>query len=141
MSEAVQRQVSSSRFAAWIMTGFAVLAMSLAAVGLFAIVAWSVNERTREIGIRLALGASGQDVLSPILGRTLIMTAAGLAAGFGLATAATRMLADYLVDVSPLDMLTFIEAGVMLAVVAAVASLVPARRALRIDPVLALRAD
>jgi ABC-type antimicrobial peptide transport system permease subunit len=123
------------------MGGFAVLAILLASVGLLAVVAGSVNDRTRELGVRIALGAQPADVLRTILSRALIWTAIGLGAGVGLAFGTTRFLSDWLVDVSPFDGRTFVFAALAMTLVAAIASYVPARRALEVDPILALRSN
>jgi putative ABC transport system permease protein len=141
MSDDVDSTVAGWRFAAILMGGFAVLAILLASVGLLAVVAGSVNNRTREIGVRIALGAQPGDVLRTILSRALISTAIGLGAGVGLAFGTTRFLSDWLVDVSPFDGRTFVFAALAMTLVAAIASYVPARRALEVDPILALRSN
>jgi len=141
MTDDVDSTVAGWRFAAILMGGFAVLAIVLAAVGLLAVVAGSVNDRTREIGVRIALGAQAGDVLRTVLSRALVSTTAGLAAGIGLALGTTQFLSDWLVDVSPFDGRTFVLASLAMTLVAVIASYIPARRALRVDPIRALRTE
>lgn len=141
LNAVLSRSVSLWRFAAWVMSLFAGLAVVLASVGLFAVVGWSVTERTREIGVRMALGASRSQILSLIARRALVWTALGLALGLGLAVATTRFLASWMVDVSPLDRTTFAAAAGLMAVVALTAAYVPARRATKVDPLVTLRAE
>jgi putative ABC transport system permease protein len=118
---------------------FAVIALVLACVGLYAVIAHSVCQRTQEIGLRIALGASGSAILRLILmqgmGQLLIGLVAGIAAAIGL----TRVLVSLLIDVSPRDPVTFLTVAVMLGSAAFLGCLVPARRAMRVDPVVALR--
>jgi putative ABC transport system permease protein len=135
----VAQSVSRWRFAAWLVSAFAGIALCLSAVGLFAVVAAVVSERTAEIGVRVALGATRRDVLRVVLNRSLGVTLAGTVAGLGLALATTRFLALWLEDVSPFDRGAFAGAAVLMVVVSLAASLVPARRAMRIDPLRALR--
>jgi ABC-type antimicrobial peptide transport system permease subunit len=139
VTDIVGRSVSRWRFAAWLVSAFAGIALCLSAVGLFAVVAATVSERTAEIGVRIALGAGRHDVLRTVLNRSLGVTLAGTAAGLGLALATTRFLAMWLVDVSPLDRSAFAGASALMVLVALAASWMPARRAMRIDPVQALR--
>lgn len=113
----------------------------LAAVGLYGIVAFSVGERTREIGVRLALGADRGDVLRMVVRQGMRPVAAGLGIGVLLAAGVTRLLVAYLLGVSPLDAVTFAAVGAILVAVALAASYLPARRAARTDPVRALRAE
>jgi len=103
--------------------------------------AYAVNRRTREIGIRLALGAQSQDVLRQILGEGMSMVTIGLALGLGGAVAATRLVKGFLYDVTTTDPLTFAGAALLLAGVALLANYLPARRASRTDPLLALRCE
>jgi len=139
VTDIVGRSVSRWRFAAWLVSAFAGIALCLSAVGLFAVVAATVAERTAEIGVRVALGATPRDVLRAVLNRSLGVTLAGTVAGLGLALATTRFLAVWLVDVSPLDRSAFAGASALMVLVALAASWMPARRAMRIDPVQALR--
>ena len=118
-----------------------ILALLLAAVGLYSIMAYAVSQRTQEIGIRMALGAGVRDVLRMVLGRGMALTAAGLAAGSVAALATTRLLAGMLVNVSATDPASFAGAALFLVVVAAAACYLPARRATRIEVGAALRRE
>jgi predicted permease len=115
------------------------LGLVLACVGIYGVIAYSVSQRTHEIGIRIALGAQKRDVARMILSRSLLLTLAGVGIGLGLALAVTRVLADILYGISATDPVTFIGVPVLLVLVALLASYVPARRATRVDPVVALR--
>jgi putative ABC transport system permease protein len=115
------------------------MAAVLSAVGLYGIVAYSVSQRTREIGIRVALGAGRGQILRLILWPGMLLTIAGIVAGLPAAAALTRLLSSMLWRVSPLDSQTFVVIPVFLAVVALLACCIPARRALRVEPLLALR--
>src|SRR5438093_7692358 len=112
---------------------FAVLAVLLAAVGIYGVMAYSVTRRTREIGIRMALGAARADVLSLVLGQTLALTVAGIVLGLAGAAALTRYLAGMLFGVTPLDPTTFAAVAVIFGAVAICAALTPARRATNVD--------
>jgi putative ABC transport system permease protein len=120
---------------------FAVIALVMSAVGLYAVMAYSVTQRTPEIGVRMALGADGGNVIWLILKRGLWQMGIGLALGLGAAFGVSRVLATLLVDVTPTDPVTFASITGILAVVAVAACLIPARRATRVDPLVALRAD
>jgi predicted permease len=118
-----------------------VIAILLAAVGLFGVMAHAVSQRTREIGIRMALGADREGVLQMILRRGLLLALSGVAAGLAITLAATPMIAPLLYRVSPADPVSILGAAVFLSVVAVLASLIPALRATRIDPIIALRPE
>ena len=127
------------RWQALLLAVFGALAMLLAAVGLYGVVAYSVAQRTREIGIRVALGAGRGDVLWMVLGHGLRLTALGIAAGLALSAAGTRALGGLLLGVSPLDPPAFAAAALAWTAIAMLASYLPARRAMRVDPSVALR--
>jgi ABC-type antimicrobial peptide transport system permease subunit len=118
-----------------------VVALVLAATGLYSVTAYSVAQRTREIGLRMALGARPTDVLVLVVRRGMRLTLAGVAIGVAVALAVTRLAASLLVHVSATDPLVFIAASLFLAAVALAANYLPARRATRIDPIQALRSE
>ena len=127
------------RWQASLLGAFGLLALGLAAVGLYGVVAYTVAQRTREIGVRMAMGAQPADVLWMVLGRGLRLTLLGIAIGLLLSAASTRMLRSLLYGMSPLDPVAFAAAALGWTAVAMLASYLPARRAMRVDPVTALR--
>ena len=127
------------RLSSTLLTGFAGLALVLAIVGVYGMLSYIVALRTREIGVRIALGARKADILRGVVGQGLVLTGIGLAVGLLLAVAASRLLASQLYQVSPTDAVVYVGAAVVLAVVAAIASAIPARRASSVDPLTALR--
>ena len=134
-------ELASPRFNMLLLVVFAGLALVLATVGLYGVIAYSVSQRTREMGIRLALGAGQPAVLRLVMSQGARLTIVGLVAGLAGAAALTRVMANMLYGVSPLDPTTFVLVGVVLGLVAVGASYFPARRATRVDPVVALRAE
>ena len=141
MEDAVARQVAPTRFYMILAGAFAVLAAALAAVGLYGVAAYSASRRTREIGLRMALGAPSAGISKLVLGQGLRPAGWGLAVGLVLAYFGARILEVVLYGVEPRDPVTFVGVSMLLVVVATVATIVPARRASRIDPVAALRAE
>jgi predicted permease len=141
LQDLVDKAVSPRRFLVLLLAGFAGFALLLASLGIYAVISYSVNQRVQEIGIRMALGASATDLQSRILLRTLGLAALGLALGMAVSRALTSALASLLFGVTPGDPATFIGMGALLIVVAALAGYFPARRASRIDPMVALRAS
>ena len=139
MPEIVAGTVAEPRFQTLLVSSFAVLALALAAIGIYGVIAYSVAQRTYEIGVRMALGARAADVLSLVVREGVFMAAAGVALGLAGAAFATRLMASLLVGVAPHDPVAFAGAGAVFLIVAALASYVPARRAVRVDPVRALR--
>jgi predicted permease len=139
MEELLSNSLFPARMGAILLGLFGLLALLLASVGLYGVMSYSVSQRTREIGIRMALGARGGDVLRLILRESLTLVAAGVVLGIIVAFAATRLLAGFLYGVSPTDPVAFIGIACLLIIVAVVASLVPARRAARVDPLVAFR--
>jgi putative ABC transport system permease protein len=137
----VDRTVAEPKFQARVLASFSLVALLLAAIGIYGVLASSVLERRREIGVRMALGADRTSVVRMIVRQTLLLTAVGVAIGLAGALAATEVLASLLFSVTPTDATTFAIGVGMLLTAAIVASLVPARRASRLDPVAVLRAE
>jgi putative ABC transport system permease protein len=124
-----------------LLSAFAALALLLAALGIYGVLSYEVSQRTREIGLRMAIGASQWGIVRAILGYSIRLTAVGLAAGNVAAIAATRLLSTLLFGVSLLDPTTFIAVSALLAVVALLASYIPTRTAAAVDPMVALREE
>jgi putative ABC transport system permease protein len=139
MPDILNTSVAQPKFQALLLTTFAAIALVLAATGIFGVIAYSVSCRTQEIGIRLAVGASRGTILWMISRQTLVLTMAGLAVGIPCALAASHLLGHMLFGISAEDPATLVFTTVALAVVAALAGYLPARRATRVDPVFALR--
>ncbi len=127
------------RMGAVLLTIFAGVALALAAIGIYGVMAYAVSTRTQEFGIRMALGAGSRDVLTLVLRQGLVLVACGLGIGLVAALAVTRLVKAFLNGVSPTDPLTFASISALLAAVALAASYLPARRATRVDPMVALR--
>ena len=141
LRELVDNSLSRQRFTTWIVGLFAALALTIAAVGVYGVVSYSVNGRTREIGVRMALGASRRDVTGLVMQETFTMIALGLGIGLVLCVTASRALTTLLFDTAPTDPVTYGGVVAVLAASGLLASYVPVRRALRIDPNAALRCE
>jgi len=141
MEDVVANSVGERRFTMLLLAVFAIAALVLAAVGVYGVIAYSVSQRTQEIGIRMALGAQQRDVLRMVVGHAAVLAAVGIALGAAGAAALTRFMTDLLFDIRPRDPVTFAAVAAMLAIVAMAASYLPGRRATRVDPVIALRAE
>ena len=141
MSERLTQQFERERAVASLASGFALLALLLAATGLYGVLANGVDRRTREIGVRMALGADTGDVVTLILRQGAVLTVLGLAGGLLVAPWLTRYFQGMLFEISRFDPWTFIAVAVVLAGVCVLASYLPVRRATRVDPVVALRAE
>jgi len=141
MNEAVAASVAPRRFTSLLLAGFAMVALVLAGLGIYSVISYSVSQRRAEMGIRMALGASRGTLVGQVLGEGA--RTAALGAGFGvlLAMAATRLLRSMVVGVSPTDPMTLGAVAAVLLLVALAASYFPARRASRVDPALAIRAE
>ncbi len=139
MNEVIAGSLAPQRFSMILLDAFAVVALLLASLGLYGVISYLVGQRTHELGIRMALGAQRRDVLRLILGDGMKMTFAGLALGFVAALGLTRLLTRMLFGVSPTDPATFTVIALLLMAVALLACLVPARRATKVDPLVALR--
>jgi putative ABC transport system permease protein len=141
MDQLVSNSLSRPRLYAVLLGLFACVAAALAVIGIYGVMAYSVAQRTREIGIRVALGAERSEVMRLVFGQSLLLTTAGIALGIAGAVPLTRSLDRMLFGLSPLDPATFIGVSVLFAAVAAAASYVPAHRATKVDPIVALRLD
>jgi putative ABC transport system permease protein len=141
LREYVTTSVGPQRFYATIVGVFALVALALAAVGLYGVIAYAVSQRTHELGIRVALGATGKRIAGMVVGHGLALTLGGVVLGVAAALVVTRVLQTLLFGVSAIDPLTFGGVLALLLAVAAVASYVPARRAARVDPLIAMRGD
>jgi putative ABC transport system permease protein len=123
------------------MTIFASLALTLASVGLYGVMAYTVRRQTREIGVRIALGASAGDVVGMVIQKGMALVSVGMGVGLAVALALTRLLQTLLFEVSAVDPLTYLGVAAALGAVALIACYAPARRAARIDPVTAIRCE
>ena len=141
MSDQIESTLWQQRMAAGLTGIFGLLAVALAAIGIYGVIAHSVAQRTREIGIRMALGAGSRDVLRMVVKQGLTLVLLGVAVGIGAAFVSTRLMSSVLYGVSATDPATFGMASVALVVVAVAACLVPARRATKVDPIIALRCE
>jgi putative ABC transport system permease protein len=141
MDSAISATVAEPLFQARLIGVFSVFALLLAGIGIYGVVAYSVAERTHEIGIRVALGAARGDVVRMVMRRIFTLVLPGLVLGIAGALATTRVLTSLLFEVKPNDPGTFVGVAVLLAVVAVLAGLVPARRASKVDPLVALRTN
>jgi putative ABC transport system permease protein len=139
MDDLLSGSVSPRRFSAVLIGIFAGLALLLAAVGIYGVMSYVVGQRTHEIGIRMALGAQRGDVRRLVVNRGVKLAATGVAIGLAGALALTRFLSSLLFGVKPADPFTFAGVALLLAGVAVLACYVPARRAMRVDPIVALR--
>src|SRR6266480_1370252 len=139
LTQQVQESLVEPRMIAWLASLFGLLALLLASVGLYGLIAYSTMRRTGEIGIRMALGADRADVIAPILGEALRLTAIGVVIGLALEVAAGRAASSMLYGVSAADPLTIVGASLLMLTAAALAGFLPARRASKVDPMVALR--
>ncbi|MFL5580848.1 MAG: ABC transporter permease [Gemmatimonadaceae bacterium] len=141
MEAAVAESMSQPRFYTLLLGAFATVALVLAAVGIYGVIAYTVALRTREIGVRMALGATGRHVVRMVMREGMALTLVGVLIGLAGALATSRLLRSLLFEISPTDPLALAGGGVLLALVAVLACIVPARRATRVDPLVAMRAE
>ncbi len=141
MAQQVTDSIAPQSFSTMVLSAFALGALLLAAVGLYGVLAFAVTERRREIGVRIALGASRRAVLGMVVHQGMLLVVIGLAAGLAAAGALTRVMASLLYRTDPYDPWTFIGAPIVLACVGFIACYVPARRAAGVDPIVALRSE
>jgi ABC-type antimicrobial peptide transport system permease subunit len=141
MEEVVEATLARPRAVSMLLAAFALMALVLAGVGVYGVMAYSVSQRTHEIGVRMALGATAQAVFRLVLGQAFKLVTMGVVVGLAAAAGLTRLLETLLYETRPLDPWTFGVTPLVLMLVAAIASYVPARRGTRIAPVEALRAE
>ena len=141
LEQIVSRSISQPRFYMTLLAAFAALALVLAAIGIFGVLSYAVAQRTREIGIRMALGAQERTVVRLVVREAMLLAASGVALGVIAALWVSRSLDAFLFHVKPTDPLTFAGVATLLSVVALTASYIPARRATRVDPLVALKAE
>jgi putative ABC transport system permease protein len=141
LNGAVTASMEQRRFSMDIVAAFAVTALLLAALGIYGVISYIVSERTRDIGIRLALGAQRATIMGMVLRQGLGLAAAGAALGLAGSVIVSHLMAGLLYGVSPTDLITFAGVTLVLAAVALAACYLPARRAMRVDPIVALRYD
>jgi putative ABC transport system permease protein len=139
MDDVISSSASGERFNTLLLGSFASIALLLTAAGIFGVLSYLVTQRTREVGLRMALGAQPEEVLQVIVDHGLRLVLLGLCIGVAAALVVTRWMSSVLFDVKPTDPLTFAAVAVLLMAVAFLASYIPARRAMRVDPMVALR--
>jgi ABC-type antimicrobial peptide transport system permease subunit len=139
MQQILDSSLTPRRLSMWLLTVFALAALLLAALGIYGVMAYAVARRTREIGIRMALGAQRANVLVMILGQGMKLVAFGVAIGLAASLALTRFMTSLLYDVKPTDPLTYAAVALLLISIALAANLAPARRAVSVDPTVSLR--
>jgi ABC-type antimicrobial peptide transport system permease subunit len=141
MKEVAAGTIATQRFTTTVMGVLAVLAVGLAAIGLYGIIAYGVTQRRREFGVRIALGAGSTQVMGIVLREGLLLATGGLIVGMAGALALDRVLRSILVNVVGVDMRTLLEVSIVLVLVAGLATMIPARRAVAVDPAETLRAE
>jgi ABC-type antimicrobial peptide transport system permease subunit len=141
LEEIVSRSVAQRRLTMVLLAIFAVVALTLAAVGIYGVMSYVVAQRTREMGVRMALGARPRDVLRLVMGRAMVLAVTGAAIGAAAAFAATRYMTALLFRTEPGDPVVFVVVVAVLLAAAAIASYLPGRSATRVDPLIALRAE
>ena len=141
MHEIVAASIAMSRFSMFLLLVFATAALLLAGVGVYGVTSQTVAQRTPEIGVRIALGATPRDIMGSVFGRGLLLTGAGVAGGVVGAWLLARVMGTLLYEVSPTSVPSYVLAGATVVAASTIASWVPARRAMRVDPIVALRSE
>ncbi len=141
LEDLVTRSIGPQRFNLFLLGVFAGLGLLLAAVGIYGVLAYNVSQRTHEIGVRMALGAAMSDVLKLVVGKGMALVGAGVALGLACAFALSRVMESLLFGVSARDLTTFVATALLLTGVALGACFIPARRAAKVDPMIALRSE
>jgi putative ABC transport system permease protein len=141
MDELLSRSLSSTKFSLWLLGAFAGLSLLLAAIGIYGVMVTVVTQRTREIGLRMALGAQRIDILRLVISQGMVPVITGIVVGLGAAIGLTRLMSTLLFGVKPTDVATFVTVALMLAAIGVLASYLPARRATKVDPLVALKGE
>jgi putative ABC transport system permease protein len=141
LEEVLSASLGRRRFSTVLLGTFAALALALASVGIYSVLSYSVSRRVQEIGIRMALGAKSRAVIKMVVGESMAAAGLGIAAGLAAALEFTRLLASMQYGVRPSDLLTFVASAWLLGIISLLASYTPARRATKVDPVVALRCE
>ena len=139
MNSVIAATTAEPRFQTRLLTTFALVALVLTIVGIYGVLAYSVAQRTHEIGVRMALGAQSSDIIRAVLSEALLFAFLGIAIGVAGARSLTRFLSSLLFEIKPTDPATFIALAILLLLVALAACYIPVRRAMRVDPMVALR--
>jgi len=139
MQDVVARSIATQRLAMMLLSVFSVLALVLSAIGIYGVISYLAGQRTHEIGVRMALGATSADVLRLVLGEGMRITLVGVGIGIVAALGLTRLITKMIYGVGATDPITFASVAVLLTGVALLACYIPARRAMRVDPIIALR--
>jgi ABC-type antimicrobial peptide transport system permease subunit len=141
MDDVLAHSLAARRLSMLLLSAFAALALLLSCIGIYGVISFLVGQRTHEIGVRMALGAQPGDVMRLVLGQGAKMAVLGVILGLAAALVLTRLMASQLFGVTPHDPFTFVSVGLLLILVALLACYVPARRAVRVDPLIALRCE
>jgi len=141
LEDVMKDSKSQPRSLMWLFVSFAACALALAAIGTYGVISYSTTQRTYEMGVRMALGASRRNIIGLVLGQSLRLVLTGLALGAGASLLLVRMMTSLLYGVTTTDPITYVAAGVLLIAVGVMAGFVPARRAANTDPLMALRAE